>query len=131
MNVDDLYRLYPNLMERIEIRLKYLAIFKRIGGGDIMSCKCAKPCDQYHGWECSVSGGECMFLFPDSKACAERYGEGPDVIHDRCEDCIDFYIEDNKRCCKKEPLSCVGDNIVKSKYIEDDTICCGGFEKKE
>jgi hypothetical protein len=42
-------------------------------------CKAAKPCDQYHGWECEVSGGECMFLFPDSEACARRYGEGPDA----------------------------------------------------
>jgi len=44
-----------------------------------MSCKCAVPTDQWHGWECTVSGGECMFLSPKSKACAERYGEGPDA----------------------------------------------------
>jgi hypothetical protein len=30
MKIEDLYRLYPDLMERIEIRLKYLAIWKRI-----------------------------------------------------------------------------------------------------
>ena len=47
-------------------------------------CSCAKRTDEYHGWECEVSGGACMFLFPDSKACAEKYGEGPDA-----------YIEDN------------------------------------
>lgn len=47
-----------------------------------MICKCAKPTDEFHGWECSVSGGSCMFLFPDSKRCAEVYGEGPDVVEE-------------------------------------------------
>lgn len=45
-----------------------------------LGCKCAKPTDQYHGWECEITGGECMFLFPSSKACAETYGEGPDAV---------------------------------------------------
>lgn len=44
-----------------------------------MSCKCAHPTDAYHGWECDVSGGTCMFLIPNSRACAEIYGEGPDA----------------------------------------------------
>lgn len=44
-----------------------------------MSCKCAKVTDEYHGWECEITEGACMFLFPDSKACAEKYGEGPDA----------------------------------------------------
>lgn len=44
-----------------------------------MSCKCARRTDEYHGWACEVSGGECMFLHPNSKACAEIYGEGPDA----------------------------------------------------
>lgn len=44
-----------------------------------MSCKCAKPTDEWHGWECSITGGECMFLLPDSKVCAEIFGEGPDA----------------------------------------------------
>ena len=35
--------------------------------------------DEYHGFECSVSGGACMYLYPDSKRCAREYGEGPDV----------------------------------------------------
>lgn len=42
-------------------------------------CKCAIPTDEYHGWECSITEGACMFLYPDSKACAEKYGEGPDA----------------------------------------------------
>lgn len=29
--------------------------------------------------ECSITEGECMFLFPNSKLCAEIYGEGPDA----------------------------------------------------
>lgn len=45
-----------------------------------MSCKCAKRTDEYHGWECEITEGACMFLIPDSKACAEQYGEGPDVV---------------------------------------------------
>lgn len=45
-----------------------------------MGCKCAKPTDEWHGWECTITGGECMFSFPNSRLCAELYGEGPDVI---------------------------------------------------
>ncbi len=44
-----------------------------------MGCKCAKVTDEWHGWECSVTGSACMFLYPDSKKCAELYGEGPDA----------------------------------------------------
>ena len=44
-----------------------------------MACKCAIRTDEYHGWECSITEGECMFLFPNSKPCAEIYGEGPDA----------------------------------------------------
>ena len=44
-----------------------------------MSCKCAKRTDQWHGWECTITDGECMYLFPDSKACARDFGEGPDA----------------------------------------------------
>jgi len=44
-----------------------------------MACKCAIQTDEYHGWECSITEGACMFLVPDSKKCAEEYGEGPDV----------------------------------------------------
>lgn len=47
-----------------------------------MSCKCAKPTDEYHGWYCEVSGGECMYLFPNSKRCADDFGEGPDAEHE-------------------------------------------------
>ncbi len=46
-----------------------------------MACKCAYPTDEWHGWGCSVSGGECIFLFPNSKLCAEVYGEGPDAVN--------------------------------------------------
>ena len=44
-----------------------------------MACSCAKATDEYHGWECTITGGACMFLYPNSKACAEMYGEGPDA----------------------------------------------------
>lgn len=44
-----------------------------------MACKCAVRTDEYHGWECSITEGACMFITPDSKKCAEKYGEGPDA----------------------------------------------------
>ena len=44
-----------------------------------MSCKCAIRTDEFHGWKCSITDGACMFLLPDSVACAETYGEGPEV----------------------------------------------------
>lgn len=44
-----------------------------------MACKCAKVSDEYHGWECSITEGPCMYLVPNSKACAKDYGEGPDA----------------------------------------------------
>lgn len=47
-----------------------------------MLCKCARQSDEFHGWVCTVSGDACMFLFPNSKLCAEKYGEGPDVKED-------------------------------------------------
>ena len=45
-----------------------------------MTCKCAKRTDEYHGWECEIIEGACMFLVPNSRLCAELYGEGPDVV---------------------------------------------------
>ena len=57
-----------------------------------MTCKAAKRTDEYHGWECEITEGACMFLNPDSKACAEKYGEGPDAaagdgetVHECCD----------------------------------------------
>lgn len=44
-----------------------------------MGCKAAIPTDEYHGWECEITEGARMFLCPDSKRCAELYGEGPDA----------------------------------------------------
>jgi hypothetical protein len=43
------------------------------------NCSCAISTDQYHGWECSVTGWSCMFLIPNSKQCAEKYEERPDL----------------------------------------------------
>lgn len=44
-----------------------------------MTCKCAKRRGEFHGWVCSVTGGACAFLLPDSRLCAAVYGEGPDA----------------------------------------------------
>ena len=43
-----------------------------------MSCKCSKY-DMDEGYKCSVTGDRCVFMIPNSKACAEMYGEGPDA----------------------------------------------------
>lgn len=96
-----------------------------------MGCKCAKF-DGEGRYECAVTGDGCVFLFPNSKACAELYGEGPDANSDVCEDCMAFYLEDDKRCCVEEPLT-TNENmeIVNSKYIDDDVVCCGGFKRKD
>lgn len=48
-------------------------------------CSCATITDQWHGYECEVTGGACVFLRPNSKACAEIYGEGPDAWPDEDE----------------------------------------------
>lgn len=42
-------------------------------------CKAAYHTDEWHGYGCSITEGACMFLFPDSKRCAQEYGEGPDA----------------------------------------------------
>lgn len=47
-----------------------------------MACKSATRSTEGHGWKCGVTGDSCVFLFPDSKACAKLYNEGPDAKHD-------------------------------------------------
>lgn len=42
-------------------------------------CKAAYHTDEFHGYGCNITEGACMFLYPDSKKCAEKYGEGPDA----------------------------------------------------
>lgn len=58
----------------------------------VMGCKAAKQTDQYHGWECEITEGACLLFYPDSKVCAEKYGEGPDAaagdgetVHECCD----------------------------------------------
>ncbi len=48
-------------------------------------CKAAYYTDEWHGYGCEITEGACMFLFPDSKACAEKYGEGPDMDKEETE----------------------------------------------
>lgn len=47
-----------------------------------MSCKCATFQPDEGRWSCSVSGDGCMYLIPNSKKCAEQFGEGPDAVYD-------------------------------------------------
>lgn len=42
-------------------------------------CKAAYDTDEWYGYGCSITEGACMFLFPDSKRCAQEYEEGPDA----------------------------------------------------
>lgn len=49
-------------------------------------CKAAYYTDEWHGYGCEITGDACMFLFPNSKACAERYGEGPDAVEGGMDD---------------------------------------------
>lgn len=42
-------------------------------------CEAAYLTDEWHGYGCEITGGACMFLYPNSKACAAQYGEGPDA----------------------------------------------------
>jgi len=50
-----------------------------------MSCKCATFQPDEGRWSCSVSGDGCMYLIPNSKKCAEQFGEGPDTYPDEDE----------------------------------------------
>lgn len=71
------------------------------------NCKAAYPTDEWHGYGCDISGGSCMFLYPDSKACAEKYGEGPDVVSiGDCDECIHGYYKGDLLCCKREGEGC-------------------------
>lgn len=42
-------------------------------------CSAAYHTDEWNGYGCSITEGPCMFIFPNSKGCAEMYGEGPDA----------------------------------------------------
>lgn len=45
-----------------------------------MACKSAgRYDDETNRFECQVTGDNCMFMIPNSKACAEMFGEGPDA----------------------------------------------------
>lgn len=44
-----------------------------------MRCKSASFDEDEGRYYCEVSGGQCMFLIPNSKRCAEQFGEGPDA----------------------------------------------------
>lgn len=43
------------------------------------ACTCANYDSELGRFCCSVSGGECVFLMPNSKSCAESYDEGPEA----------------------------------------------------
>lgn len=46
-----------------------------------MACKCATYDSDEGRYHCEVSGSGCMYMIPNSKRCAEDFGEGPDADH--------------------------------------------------
>lgn len=52
-------------------------------------CAAAYHTDEWHGYGCEITDGACAFLYPDSKRCAEEYGEGPDAEINENEDRTD------------------------------------------
>ena len=50
--------------------------------GEDMDCKCAKFDPDSGRYDCAVSGDGCIYMIPNSKRCAEEYGEGPDATDD-------------------------------------------------
>lgn len=69
-------------------------------------CKAAYHTDEYHGYGCSITEGACMFIYPDSKACAEKYGEGPDAEEmygsGEVEESDEIISRKCKETCRKE-----------------------------
>lgn len=47
-----------------------------------MSCGYAKYEEDEGRYYCSVTGDGCMYMSPNSKQCAEDFGEGPDAVEE-------------------------------------------------
>lgn len=56
-------------------------------------CICASETDEWHGYECSITGGACMYLIPNQDHCATKYGE---VEHAK------KWIKENNKTISKE-----------------------------
>ena len=77
-----------------------------------MGCKCAKVTDEYHGWECDITEGACVFLNPDSKKCDEMYGEGPDAHgEETCATC-EYWLEKYQKCENPEQPQSEADDYM-------------------
>lgn len=44
-----------------------------------MSCKCSNYDVDEGRFYCKISGSQCIYLVPNSKRCADEFGEGPEV----------------------------------------------------
>ena len=51
-----------------------------------MGCSAAKFDPDEGRYYCEVSGDMCMYNIPNSKRCAEDYGEGPDANNEESEE---------------------------------------------
>lgn len=45
-----------------------------------MKCQYASATDEFHGWECKITGGECELLFPDAEKCPSLIDELANTI---------------------------------------------------
>jgi hypothetical protein len=45
-----------------------------------MACKCATYEPDEGRYICEITDCQCMYYIPNSKRCAEEYGEGPDAV---------------------------------------------------
>lgn len=62
-----------------------------------MSCKAAKFDPDEGRYYCEVSGDQCTYYIPNSKKCAEEYGEGPDADDESsccCGDCTYYDFDE-------------------------------------
>lgn len=85
-----------------------------------MACLAAVPTDEYHGWACDITGDACMFLVPDSKACAEQYGEGPDAVEETDQGQQAQTVSEIMEAVRED----ICDNYCKYRETADEDNCC-------
>lgn len=75
----------------------------------VKGCACASFDPDDGHWSCSISGDGCMYLIPDSKRCAEEYGEGPNAVTER----------GNRMSQLKKPLGIIPHRIWVDQRLQD------------
>ncbi len=44
-----------------------------------MRCRYASATDEFHGWKCMITDGECALLFPNESSCPTLIDEGDET----------------------------------------------------